>query len=48
MHIDEAIEILTKLITKNVDAADAMRYAQAALNLAHVKSVLHNIENSDE
>ena len=38
--IQKAIKILTKLINDKVDATDALKYTQAALNLAHVQSIL--------
>lgn len=39
VEIDKAIKILAGLITSTVKSEDAMRYSQAALNLAHVLSV---------
>lgn len=38
--IDRAIEILAGKIVQSVKADDAMKYSQAALNLAHVLGVL--------
>jgi len=38
--IDSAITILLKLIDKEIESADALRYSQAALNLAHLKANL--------
>ena len=39
-EIDKSIEVLTKKITDSVNSADALRFTQSALNLAHVKTVL--------
>jgi hypothetical protein len=39
-ELEKAIGTLTKLITDQVKSDDALRYTQAALNLAHVASVL--------
>lgn len=36
---DKAIEILVKSITENMDATDALKISQSALNLAHVAQV---------
>lgn len=45
MDIDEAIKNLTTASTKpEVDSSDALRYTQAALNLAQVKRVLNNVQ----
>ena len=35
-HINETIETLLALVTKDVSADDALKYTQAALNVAHV------------
>ncbi len=40
MDIDKAIEILTDCITEDIESMDALRYTQAALNLAHAKTVI--------
>ena len=42
--INKAIETLTKLITEQVDSADALRYTQAALNLAHTHVTLEDLK----
>ncbi len=47
MNIEQAIETLTNLITEDVDSADAMRYTQAALNLAHVKVTMQEVEDPE-
>lgn len=42
--ITAAITILTKKIDANVKADDALKYSQAALNLAHTDETLTNSE----
>ena len=42
--INKAIETLTKLITEHIDSADALRYTQAALNLAHLQVNLEDLK----
>jgi len=46
--IDDSIVTLAEKAGKPnaVHADDAMKFTQAALNLAHVKSILANIENT--
>ena len=41
---EAAIEVLSSKITKDTESGDALRFTQAALNLAHVLSVISNIE----
>ncbi len=41
---EAAIEVLSSRITEDIESADALRFTQAALNLAHVLSVISNIE----
>ena len=41
---EAAIEVLSSKITKDIESSDALRFTQAALNLAHVLSVINNIE----
>lgn len=43
-EIEKAIELLAQKITTNVKADDALKFTQAALNLAHVMSVLRHTE----
>jgi hypothetical protein len=43
-EIEKAIEVLAKKITADVKADDALKYTQAALNLAHVLDVQRNTE----
>ena len=42
--INKAIELLAKRITTSVNSSDALKYTQAALNLAHVLIVLDDIK----
>ena len=44
MEIEKAIDILTDCITPTIDSGEAIRYTQAALNLAHTKSVLQRTD----
>jgi len=46
-EIDTAIKNLTERINNNVDSGDALRYTQAALNLAHAKTVLSDLKYKD-
>jgi hypothetical protein len=39
--IELAIEVLTEKITKQTTPEEALKFTQAALNLAHAKAVLH-------
>ena len=41
--IDTAIDSLAKKVTGEIKPDDAMKYSQAALNLAHVKATNTNI-----
>ena len=43
-EIENAIELLAKKITEDVDSGDALKLTQAALNLAHTAQVLKQIE----
>ena len=43
--LDKAIEIVTKRITPAMQADEALKFSQAALNLAHVKDVLNMARN---
>lgn len=40
---DRAILLLTSMLTRSTKADDALKITQAALNLAHVKSVLLSV-----
>ena len=42
--IDEAIEALAERIDDKIDATDAMKFTQSALNLAHVRATYDAIE----
>lgn len=37
--IEDAIKLLAEKVTKDIKSEDALRFTQAALNLAHVLSV---------
>jgi hypothetical protein len=41
--IDSAIKAIVRKIESGGSADDAMKYAQACLNLAHVKQVVKNV-----
>jgi hypothetical protein len=41
--IEEAINILAEKITIDVKADDALKFTQAALNMAHVAATLDNM-----
>jgi len=42
-EIEKAIKLLAEKIDAPVKSEDALRFTQAALNLAHVLAVLNNI-----
>ena len=42
--IRNAIELLAKKTTETSDSGDAMRFTQAALNLAHLLATVDNID----
>ena len=48
-NLEAAIDTLAKRITSHIDASDALKYTQAALNAAHTISVIssYNNENLD-
>lgn len=43
LEVQKAIEALARKITENSKPDDAMKYTQAALNLAHALALLHNL-----
>lgn len=45
--IDRAIKVLTSAIKDDMDSADALRYTQAALNLAHLKLNIVQIDKDE-
>jgi hypothetical protein len=47
-EIERAIELLAKKVDESVKSDDALRYTQAALNLAHVIAVFNNIINHNK
>ena len=46
--IKNAIDILTDAINKEMKADEALKYTQAALNLAHTAQVIVQTENSSK
>lgn len=42
---EDAVKVLAAKITSDTKADDAMKYTQAALNLAHVLATLNVIES---
>ncbi len=44
--VDEAIEKTLNMVRTNCKPDEALKFSQAALNLAHVKQLLHTIEKS--
>lgn len=46
-EINEAIAVLVKHISDGAESNDAIRYSQAALNLAHVINVLGEYQPCD-
>jgi len=46
--IEKAIELLAEKITKEIKSEDALRFTQAALNLAHVLQVQTQVKNTSK
>jgi len=44
-EIEKAIKLLSIKVDEQVKSEDALRFTQAALNLAHVLATLSNIKN---
>ena len=44
-EIEKAIKLLSEKINQSVKSEDALRFTQAALNLAHVLGTLKALEN---
>ena len=44
--IETAITWLSEKVSDNVDEKEAMAYSQAALNMAHVLSIVKNVDKS--
>ena len=42
-EIEQAIKLLSQKVDNSVKSDDALRFTQAALNLAHVLAVLDNM-----
>ena len=45
--IKASIETLTEKISSGIKADDALKYTQAALNLAHVSQVLSQVKQTN-
>jgi hypothetical protein len=43
-EIEQAIKLLSERIDKSVKSEDALRFTQAALNLAHVLATMNNMK----
>jgi len=43
-EIETAINLLAQTVDGDVESGDALRFTQAALNLAHVLSILNNLK----
>jgi hypothetical protein len=43
-EIEQAIKLLSEKIDRAVKSEDALRFTQAALNLAHVLATMNNIK----
>jgi len=44
-EIEKAIKLLSEKVDGKIKSEDALRFTQAALNLAHVLATLDNIKN---
>ena len=44
-EIEKAIKLLAEKVNTQIKSEDALRFTQAALNLAHVLATLDNIKN---
>lgn len=42
-EVEKAIKLLAERITNDIKSDDALRFTQAALNLAHVMATIHNM-----
>ena len=47
-EVEKAIKNLVEKIDEGVDSADALRYTQAALNLAHLQLNLNGAEKNSK
>ena len=43
-EIEQAIKLLAEKVDKSVKSEDALRFTQAALNLAHVLATMNNMK----
>ena len=44
-EVEKAIKLLAEKVNAQVKSEDALRFTQAALNLAHVLATLDNMKN---
>ena len=44
-EVEKAIKLLAEKVNAQVKSEDALRFTQAALNLAHVLATLNNMKN---
>jgi hypothetical protein len=44
-EVEKAIKLLSEKVNGQIKSEDALRFTQAALNLAHVLATLDNIKN---
>jgi hypothetical protein len=44
-EVEKAIKLLAEKVNSQVKSEDALRFTQAALNLAHVLATLNNMKN---
>ena len=44
-EVEKAIKLLAEKVDAQVKSEDALRFTQAALNLAHVLATLNNMKN---
>ena len=47
-EIEAAIKLLSEKIDQSVKSEDALRFTQAALNLAHVLATINNMEKQKQ
>ena len=50
MHekLDKAIEKMTEMVAANAQADNAIKFSQAALNLAHAKQILEAVNKTSK
>ena len=47
-EIEKAIKVLADKVTEDIKPDEALKYTQAALNLAHVSATLANIDKQKQ